>query len=99
MLDGLQTQPFTAGFHLAIPQGIFAGLRVAVGGRAHKSGGVLQVVPADLLVATGRFKQPAPRCSFNFNTKQRRVHASSASYLPAPLGRREAGSLRVMKYL
>ena len=38
-----------------------------------------EVVPAYLLVATGQFKQHAPRCSFNFNSKQRRIHAFSAS--------------------
>ncbi|WP_147094445.1 hypothetical protein [Nitrosococcus oceani] len=61
MLNDLQIQPFPEGFHLAIPQGTFAGLPVALGGRAHNSGGLLHIVPVYLLVTTGRFKQPAPR--------------------------------------
>jgi hypothetical protein len=44
MLDGLQTQPSNEGFHTAIPQGIFAGLRIAVGDRTPKSSGVLRSV-------------------------------------------------------
>jgi hypothetical protein len=68
MLDGLQTQPFREGFHLAIPQGFFAGLRIAVGGRAQKSSGVLRGLPIYPHVTTGEFKRYVPRCWLKFNT-------------------------------
>jgi hypothetical protein len=77
--DSLQTQPFTEGFHLAIPQGVFASLRIAVGSRAPRSGGVLCSVPIYLQVTTGEFKRYAPRCWLNFNKQNRRSHASSAA--------------------
>jgi hypothetical protein len=66
MLDSLQTQPVTEDFHLAIPQGIFASLRIAVGGRAQKSSGVLRGVPIYPHVATGDLNTTHPGAVIHF---------------------------------
>lgn len=72
-LNSLQTQPFTEGFHPAIPQGILAGLRIAVGGRTQESSDVLRGVPTYLRYYDRRFKRNAPSYCSNRNTLNRRM--------------------------
>jgi pheromone shutdown protein TraB len=87
MLDGLQTQPLTEGFHLAIPQGFFAGLRIAVGGRAPRSSGVLRGVPIYLQLQQANLNATHPGAGLILTNK------TGGFTLPLPP---KVGSLRVI---